>query len=87
MAPFAWHLVRITVMSTLDPTDFWAPTFDIVTRDDGTIIMQQTAALPDHMPTLADYLDKWADATLLAKIIAESKKAAPIVSLATLKER
>ena len=32
-------------------------------------------------------VDKWADATLLAKIIAESKKAAPIVSLATLKER
>lgn len=32
-------------------------------------------------------VDKWADATLLAKIIAESKKAAQIVSLATLKER
>ena len=32
-------------------------------------------------------VDKWADATLLAKVISESKKVAPIVSLATLKER
>ncbi|MBD3678958.1 MAG: feruloyl-CoA synthase [Rhodobacteraceae bacterium] len=50
-------------MSALDPTDFWAPTFDIVTREDGTIIMEQTAPLPAHLPTLADYLDKWADAS------------------------
>ncbi len=50
-------------MSALDPTDFWSPTFDIETRDDGTIIMEQKGALPDHLPTLADYLDKWADAT------------------------
>ncbi len=50
-------------MSSLDPTDFWSPNFEIVTRDDGTILMQQTEALPDHLPTLADYLDKWADTT------------------------
>ncbi len=50
-------------MSSLDPTDFWSPNFDIQTRADGTIIMAQTAPLPDHLPTLADYLDKWADAT------------------------
>ena len=50
-------------MSTLDPTDFWSPRFDIVTRDDGTILMQQIDPLPDHLPTLADYMDKWADAT------------------------
>lgn len=50
-------------MSALEPTDFWSPEFDIQTRDDGTIIMEQTADLPDHLPTLADYLDKWADAT------------------------
>ena len=50
-------------MSALDPTDFWAPAFDIVTRDDGTIIMKQASPLPEHLPTLADYLDKWADAT------------------------
>ena len=49
-------------MSTLDPNDFWSPTFDITTRDDGTILMEQTKALPEHLPTLANYLDKWADA-------------------------
>ncbi len=50
-------------MSALDPTDFWSPEFDIVTREDGTILMEQKQPLPDHLPTLADYLDKWADAT------------------------
>ncbi len=50
-------------MSSLDATDFWAPEFDIVTRDDGSILMEQKAELPTHMPTLADYLDHWADAT------------------------
>ncbi|KUP90837.1 feruloyl-CoA synthase [Tritonibacter horizontis] len=50
-------------MNTLDPTDFWTPEFDIQTRDDGTILMAQTKELPPHLPTLADYLDKWADAT------------------------
>ncbi len=43
--------------------EFWAPEFDIETRDDGTIVMQQKSGLPNHLPTLADYLDKWADAT------------------------
>lgn len=50
-------------MSSLNPDDFWSPRFDVETRDDGTIIMQQSDPLPDHLPTLADYLDKWADAT------------------------
>lgn len=50
-------------MSNLDTTDFWSPTFDIVTREDGTILMQQADPLPDHLPILADYLDKWADTT------------------------
>ncbi len=50
-------------MSTLDPSDFWSPDFEIITRDDGSILMRQKAALPEHLPTLADYLDKWADAT------------------------
>lgn len=50
-------------MSALDTADFWSPTFDITTREDGTILMEQTAPLPDHLPTLADYLDKWAEAT------------------------
>ena len=46
-----------------DTGDFWDPSFDIVTREDGTILMQQPDPLPDHMPVLADYLDKWADTT------------------------
>ncbi|MDD9910483.1 MAG: hypothetical protein OXR62_12435 [Ahrensia sp.] len=47
-------------MSQLDPTDFWSPDFDIETREDGSILMMQTEPLPDHLPTLADYLDYWA---------------------------
>ncbi len=43
--------------------DFWSPEFDYEIRPDGTILMQQRAALPAYMPTLADYLDRWADAT------------------------
>ena len=48
---------------TLSPDDFWSPSFNIETQADGTILMAQTAGLPDHLPTLADYLDQWADAT------------------------
>ncbi|MFC6636625.1 AMP-binding protein [Sulfitobacter sp. JBTF-M27] len=48
---------------TLSTNDFWSPSFDIETQADGTILMAQKAGLPDHMPTLADYLDHWADAT------------------------
>lgn len=43
--------------------EFWSPEYDIETRDDGTIVMQQKGGLPDHLPTLADYLDNWANAT------------------------
>ena len=50
-------------MAALDPTDFWSPEFHIETRDDGTILMRQKAPLPDHMSTLAAYLDHWADET------------------------
>lgn len=50
-------------MSDSDLADFWSPTLDVTTRDDGTIIIQQDGKLPVFMPTLADYLDKWADAT------------------------
>ncbi len=42
---------------------FWSPEFDIEHRADGSILMQQTGDLPAHLPTLADYLDQWADAT------------------------
>ena len=43
--------------------DFWEPTFSYECRADGTVIMRQEGELPDYLPTLADYLDKWADAT------------------------
>ena len=42
--------------------DFWSPEFVYDHRADGTILMRQVKELPDHLPTLADYLDKWADA-------------------------
>ncbi len=43
--------------------DFWDPEFTYEEREDGSIVMQQVGDLPDHLPTLAAYLDKWADAT------------------------
>jgi len=55
MVPFGWRRASMS-------QDFWNPSFDIEHRDDGSILMQQTEALPEHLPTLADYLDKWADA-------------------------
>ena len=41
---------------------FWSPTFEIERRDDGSILMRQSEPLEDHFPTLADYLDHWAEA-------------------------
>ena len=43
--------------------DFWTPDFDITHRDDGTVLMSNKAPLAAYLPTIADYLDKWADAT------------------------
>ena len=48
--------------TSLDRGDFWQPEFTCDHRADGTIVMAQTGDLPAHLPTLADYLDKWADA-------------------------
>ena len=45
-----------------DAGDFWAPEFEYERRADGTTLMRQKGALAGHLPTLADYLDKWADA-------------------------
>ena len=42
--------------------DFWQPEFDIDERPDGTIYMRHKGDAPKHHPTLADYIDKWADA-------------------------
>lgn len=41
--------------------DFWTPTFEYEHRSDGTIVMRQSGDMPDHLPTLADYLDLWAN--------------------------
>lgn len=46
-----------------DASDFWDPEFDYDHRPDGVIIMRQKGELPSYLPTLADYLDAWADAT------------------------
>ena len=43
--------------------EFWNPSFEYERQDDGTIIMHQLGELPEFLPTLADYLDKWADKT------------------------
>jgi feruloyl-CoA synthase len=42
--------------------DFWSPEFAYDRRPDGTVLMWQTGDLPAWLPTLADYLDRWADA-------------------------
>lgn len=47
----------------MDRSDFWDPTFEITHREDGAILMRQTGDLTGYLPTLADYLDTWADAT------------------------
>ena len=47
----------------LDATDFWTPEFEYERRADGTTLMRQKGELTGYLPTLADYLDKWADAT------------------------
>ena len=41
---------------------FWSPRFTYDRQDDGSVLMRQPGALTGYMPTLADYLDKWADA-------------------------
>jgi feruloyl-CoA synthase len=53
----------MTMRDGPDPADFWAPAFDYEHRADGTILMRQRGELPEHLPTLADYLDRWATAT------------------------
>lgn len=50
-------------MTKVEQRRFWSPTFDYETRNDGTVVMRQHGELPDYMPVLADYIDKWADQT------------------------
>ena len=66
MARSAWRPARKTQAMTAHTSasaDFWDPTFEYEHRDDGTVIIRQQGDLQDHLPLLADYLDKWADAT------------------------
>jgi feruloyl-CoA synthase len=51
------------MLASVEQSDFWDPQFNVTTRPDGAIIIEQKDPLPDHMPVLADYLDRWADAT------------------------
>lgn len=50
-------------MKDLAGSDFWTPEFTYEHRDDGAILMRQTEELAPFLPTLADYLDQWADRT------------------------
>ncbi|MFA8387792.1 MAG: feruloyl-CoA synthase [Pelagibaca sp.] len=53
----------MNITTDLTEADFWQPEFDIETRVDGTILMRQKGELTGYLPTLAGYLDKWADQT------------------------
>jgi feruloyl-CoA synthase len=53
----------MNIKADLIDSDFWQPEFEVETRDDGTILMRQKGDLTGYLPTLADYLDKWADQT------------------------
>lgn len=53
----------MNITADLGDADFWQPEFDVETRDDGTMLMRQPGELTGYLPTLADYLDKWADLT------------------------
>lgn len=57
-------------------TQFWSPEFSYEKRGDGTIIMQQTDTLQEYLPTVAAYLDKWADETPQQTLLARRKHGA-----------
>jgi len=59
--------------TAIEQTDFWSPEFSEEHREDGSILMWQKGALSPYLPTLADYLDKWADATPAQTWIARRK--------------
>jgi len=48
---------------TQSDTRFWTPEFAYEHRPDGTVLMWQEGELGPSLPTLAAYLDKWADLT------------------------
>jgi feruloyl-CoA synthase len=53
----------MNIKADVSDSDFWQPEFEVETREDGTILMRQKGDLTGYLPTLADYLDKWADQT------------------------
>ena len=57
-------------LATQSPS-LWSPEFEIETRPDGTIVMQQTGALPSAERSIPDSLVKWAKATPEATFIAQ----------------
>ncbi|MBX2854685.1 MAG: feruloyl-CoA synthase [Rhodobacteraceae bacterium] len=40
---------------------FWRPEFEYERREDGVVLMRQRGELESYLPTLAAYLDHWAD--------------------------
>ncbi len=48
-------------MTTATPLKFWNPSFFYEHAADGTVLMRQVDELPAYLPTIADYLDKWAN--------------------------
>lgn len=53
----------MNIKADVSDSNFWQPEFEVETREDGTILMRQKGDLTGYLPTLADYLDKWADQT------------------------
>ena len=49
-------------MAQSEQLAFWNPSFKIEKCEDGTVFMEQTEPLAEALPTIADYLDHWADA-------------------------
>ena len=53
----------MTLQSSVDASDFWAPEFDYEHREDGSIVMRHREPLTGYRDTLADYFDHWAKTT------------------------
>lgn len=48
-------------MNAPEPELFWTPRFDVWADEQGNTMMRQVDPLPDSLPTIADYIDLWAD--------------------------
>jgi len=68
MAQYAWRLAsaqgyKVKIDDANQAPEFWNPEFEYEHRSDGVSLMWQRAELQTYLPTLAHYIDKWADAT------------------------